>query len=101
VLAAQILLVGLAADGVGGVVHAFLYGIGRPGLSSLAIGAGLVVTAVLDLALIPSHGMVGAAVASACAYLTAAAALLACFRFATPRAPAGGGVSIAAEVTPR
>src|SRR5205807_1089222 len=43
VLPAQILLVGLVAEGIGGIVTPYLYGEGRPGLNSLAMGAGLVV----------------------------------------------------------
>ena len=48
---AHILLFGLAAEGVAGVITAFLYGIGRPGLNSIAMGAGVVVTVALDLLL--------------------------------------------------
>jgi len=70
VLPAQILLVGLAGEGVGGVITAFLYGTGRPGLNSLATGAGLVATVALDIILIPTYGAVGAAIASSVAYLT-------------------------------
>jgi Na+-driven multidrug efflux pump len=51
------------------VASGFLYGRGRPGLNSLALGLGLVVTAVLDVALIPRFGAVGAAYASMIAYL--------------------------------
>jgi O-antigen/teichoic acid export membrane protein len=70
ILPAQIILGALALDGLGGVVTGFLYGIGRPGLNSLAMGAGLVATVVLDLLLIPRFAAEGAAVASAVAYLT-------------------------------
>jgi O-antigen/teichoic acid export membrane protein len=76
---AHILLVGLAFDGAGGVVSAFLYGNGRPGLNSLAMGTGVVVTVALDALLIPRVGAVGAAIASSTAYLTTTAVLLACF----------------------
>jgi O-antigen/teichoic acid export membrane protein len=72
VLPARIILVGLVLEGVAGVLTGFLYGIGRPGLNSWAMGAGLLVTIVLDLLLIPPFGSTGAAVASL--------ALLACFR---------------------
>ena len=64
---------GLAGGGVYGVLSAFLSGIGRPGLNSLAQAAGLVVTVALDLSLIPHLGIVGAATASTFAYLTTAA----------------------------
>lgn len=88
VLPARIILVGLVLEGVAGVLTAFLYGIGRPGLNSWAMGAGLVVTVILDLLLIPPFGSTGAAVASASAYLVSSFALVACFRLVQrPRPP--------------
>jgi O-antigen/teichoic acid export membrane protein len=72
---ARIILAGLALEGVAAVITAYLYGAGRPGLNSCAMAAGLVVTVALDLLLIPRHGAVGAAVASAAAYATVAVAL--------------------------
>jgi O-antigen/teichoic acid export membrane protein len=88
VLPARIILVGLVLEGVAGVLTAFLYGIGRPGLNSWAMGAGLVVTVVLDLLLIPPFGSTGAAVASASAYLVSSFALVACFQMVQrPRPP--------------
>lgn len=83
VLPAQILLIGLAVEGVSGVVTAYLYGRGHPGLNSLAAGAGLAVTLVLDVILIPRLGTVGAAIASSAAYLTTTLALLAWYRHVT------------------
>jgi len=83
VLAAQLLCVGLVGEGLGGVVTAFLYGTGRPGLNSMAVLAGLATTVCLDLLLIPRHGLLGAAVASCAAYAVTTAALLACFRLVT------------------
>jgi O-antigen/teichoic acid export membrane protein len=74
-----ILLFGLAGVGVTGVTTAFLYGDGRPGLNSLGLGTGLVVTVVLDILLIPRFGILGAAVASCAAYLTTTFVLLRCF----------------------
>ena len=53
IVPARIILLGLALEGVVGVVTAFLYGVGRPGLSSIAMGAGLVATVTLDIILIP------------------------------------------------
>jgi lipopolysaccharide/colanic/teichoic acid biosynthesis glycosyltransferase len=89
VLPAQILLVGLAAEGVGGVVTAFLFGRGRPGLNSLAAGAGVTVTVALDVVLIPRYGAVGAAVASSIAYLTTTFCLVLWYRHVIGRtAPA-------------
>lgn len=75
-LPARILLLGLACEGIGGVVMAYLYGSGRPGLSSLAASTGLIVTVALDLVLIPRLGSTGAAIASSAAYLTATSFLL-------------------------
>jgi lipopolysaccharide/colanic/teichoic acid biosynthesis glycosyltransferase/O-antigen/teichoic acid export membrane protein len=90
VLPAQILLIGLAAEGVSGVITAFLYGRGHPGLNSLAAGTGLVVTLVLDVILIPRLGTVGAAIASSAAYLTTTLTLVAWYRHVTrPTGPPG------------
>jgi O-antigen/teichoic acid export membrane protein len=75
-----ILLAGLLGDSVAGLITAYLYGVGRPGLNSLALGAGVLVTVVGDLVLIPPYGVMGAAVASAVAYLTTVVMLLICFR---------------------
>jgi lipopolysaccharide/colanic/teichoic acid biosynthesis glycosyltransferase len=89
VLPAQILLVGLAAEGVGGVATAFLFGRGRPGLNSLAAGAGVTVTVALDVLLIPRYGAVGAAIASSIAYLTTTLCLVLWYRHVAGRpAPA-------------
>jgi O-antigen/teichoic acid export membrane protein len=82
---AQILLIGLSIEGAAGVVSAFLYGIGRPGLNSIAMGAGVVLTVVLDLVLVPRWGATGAAVASAAAYLTTTGSLVVVFRVLAPR----------------
>jgi O-antigen/teichoic acid export membrane protein len=79
VVPAAILLLGLSGGGVGAIVTAFLYGQGRPGLNSIAMGAGLAATVVLDLLLIPPFGIVGAAVASCVAYLITTAVLIAFF----------------------
>jgi len=73
---ARIILLGLAFDGVAGLITAFLYGVGRPGLNSLAMAAGLAATVILDLLLIPRFEAVGAAIASAIAYTTTTAALI-------------------------
>jgi O-antigen/teichoic acid export membrane protein len=79
VLPARIIIVGLATDGVAAVVTAFLYGVGRPGRNSIAMGAGLLITVVLDLVLIPAHGATGAAVASAVTYAATTVVLVAMF----------------------
>ena len=102
VLPACVLLLGLAGGGVIGVISAFLQGVGRPGLNSAAIAAGLPVTLVLDLLLIPTFGVMGAAVASAAAYATTTGVLVACFRAVTRAegraARAVGAVESKAEV---
>jgi O-antigen/teichoic acid export membrane protein len=83
---AWILIAGLLGEGVAGLVTAYLYGVGRPGVNSLAMGVGVLVTVVLDLVLIPRHGAVGAAIASAVAYLTTTATLVFSFhRLSAPR----------------
>jgi O-antigen/teichoic acid export membrane protein len=79
VLLAQIILAGLLLEGVTGVVTGYLYGVGRPGLNSWAMGVGLSLTVLLDLLLIPPYGAVGAAIASAVAYTATTLALLAFF----------------------
>jgi O-antigen/teichoic acid export membrane protein len=76
---AYILLFGLIGEGVAGLISAYLYGVGRPGVNSVALGVSVVVTIGLDLALIPHYHAVGAAIASAAAYLTSSAALLCCY----------------------
>src|SRR5207237_2560088 len=83
---ARIILVGLALEGVAGVTTAFLYGVGRPGLNSFAMAAGLVATVVLDLLLIPSFDATGAAIASAVAYMLSTLFLVAfLWRVARPQ----------------
>lgn len=66
---ARVLLVGMLLGGAAGVASGYLYGRGRPGLNSLAMGVGLVLTIGLDLLLIPPYGAMGAAIASTLAYL--------------------------------
>ena len=86
---ARIIVLGLAFEGVAGVITAFLYGAGRPGLYSLAMGAGLVATVMLDIVLIPRFEAVGAAAASAIAYATSTVALVWLFAVLRRRAPQG------------
>jgi len=76
---AYILLFGLTGEGVAGLVSAYLYAVGRPGANSLALGVSVVVTIALDVTLIPHYHAVGAAAASAVAYLTSSAALVFCY----------------------
>jgi O-antigen/teichoic acid export membrane protein len=85
-----VLLLGLSGSAVSGVITAFLYGDGRPGLNSLAMGAGLVITIALDLLLIPRFGVLGAALASSVAYLSTTGFLVVSFAvLARGRASAG------------
>jgi O-antigen/teichoic acid export membrane protein len=77
---AQIILLGLAFEGLAGVITGFLYGVGRAGLNSCAMAIGLVATVLLDILLIPPFGATGAAVASAVAYATSTIALVWFFR---------------------
>jgi O-antigen/teichoic acid export membrane protein len=88
VVPARIILLGLVLDGVGGVITGFLYGVGRPGLNSWAMAVGLAATVILDVALIPPFGAVGAAVASAIAYLLVNFALLGFFWWVARADPA-------------
>jgi O-antigen/teichoic acid export membrane protein len=76
IVPAQIIILGLVLDGLGGVITGYLYGVGRPGLNSWAMGVGLAVTVILDVALIPPYGATGAAIASAVAYVTSTLALI-------------------------
>jgi O-antigen/teichoic acid export membrane protein len=59
---------GLAVQPAAGMASGFLLGSGSPGLNSLILGAGFGITVALDLWLIPRHGSLGAAWASATAY---------------------------------
>jgi len=94
-----VLLVGLDTGGLTGIVSAYLYAIGRPGVVSAAQGLGVVLTVTLDLTLIPRYQITGAAVASTIAYLATAAMLLVVFRpLRTPRERAG---QAAADIPPQ
>jgi O-antigen/teichoic acid export membrane protein/O-antigen ligase len=95
-LPACILLFGLIGEGVAGLVSAYLYAVGRPGANSLALGVSVVVTIVLDLTLIPRYHAVGAAAASAVAYLVSSAALVACY-FVVRKLPPRSRRAVAAE----
>jgi O-antigen/teichoic acid export membrane protein len=74
-----ILLAGLVTYGVSGLVMAYLYGVGRPGIASISQTAGLLATVAFDLLLIPRHGAVGAAIASAISYTVTTAVVLVYF----------------------
>jgi O-antigen/teichoic acid export membrane protein len=83
---ARIIVVGLVLEGVAGVISAYLYGVGRPGLNSWGMAVGLAITVCLDLSLIPFFGANGAAVASAAAYISSTLALVWLFRRTLPDA---------------
>jgi O-antigen/teichoic acid export membrane protein len=69
----------------------------RPGLASLAAGVTLVVTVALDIALIPPHGGLGAALASTISY-TAGGLAAAFFFVRVFRAPPSGLIPRATEL---
>lgn len=73
---ARVLVAGMVLAGGSGVASAYLYGRGTPGLNSIVLGAGLVITVALDVTLIPRYGALGAAVASTAAYLSTDALLI-------------------------
>lgn len=76
VLPAHVLIAGMVLSGGAGAASGYLYSRGRPGLNSTVLAVGLGLTVVLDLLLIPRHGALGAAVASATAYLVCDAVLV-------------------------
>lgn len=94
VSAIWLLLPGVAVFGVATVLAAHLAGLGRPHLNLLVSAASLVVTLVLDLLLIPSLGMNGAAIASSASY--AATVGLTALLFSTST-----GVSLRDVLVPR
>jgi O-antigen/teichoic acid export membrane protein len=63
-----ILLPAMIPIGIGQVVTGNLRGRERPGVSSMLAGVTMILTLILDLLLIPRHGIVGAAEASLVAY---------------------------------
>jgi O-antigen/teichoic acid export membrane protein len=75
----QILLIGLAAHGADPVLNGYYIGIGRPEVTTYASLAGLAVTVIGDLTLIPAYSLIGAAIASSAAYSVHAVALTAVF----------------------
>lgn len=70
ILSARILAVAALFQGLNSILGNSLRGLGRPGLPALAEGAGMVVTLVLLVVLLPTAGISGAAVASLVAYVT-------------------------------
>lgn len=78
-----VMLMAVVPLSIGRLISADLKGRGRPGTVSLAAVVAVIATVVLDLALIPGFGIVGAAIASLVAYSLMAAALLYTYRVAT------------------
>jgi stage V sporulation protein B len=66
------LLPGILGMGVNKILMANLSGRGKPQYATYTSGITVVVTIILDLTLIPSIGIIGAAIASSIAYLTSA-----------------------------
>lgn len=64
----RVLLVASVALGTGRVLEAVLKGVNRPLHAGLAEGAGLIVTAVGLAVLLPTMGLMGAAITSLAAY---------------------------------
>ena len=62
------------------ILSSYLSGIGRPIYATYISGGSLVLTVILDIALIPKFGIAGAAAASSIVYTITAAATLAVFR---------------------
>jgi len=73
---ARVLVAGMVLAGGSGIASAYLYGRGTPGMNSIVLGVGLVITVVLDVSLIPPLGALGAAIASTVAYLSTDALLI-------------------------
>lgn len=74
---AEIIIIGLSVEGAAAVASAYLLGVGRPGLNSVGMGVGTVITVTLDVILIPRLGATGGAVTSAVAYLATTMVLVA------------------------
>ena len=73
---AEIIIIGLSIEGAAAVASAYLLGLGRPGLNSVGMGVGAIITVTLDLILIPRLGAMGGAITSAVTYLTTTVVLV-------------------------
>lgn len=73
---AEIIIIGLSIEGAAAVASAYLVGIGRPGLNSIGMGVGTILTVTLDVILIPRLGATGGAITSAVTYLTTTVVLV-------------------------
>jgi O-antigen/teichoic acid export membrane protein len=87
VVPAAIIAVGLVASPAGGLASGYLLGTRRPGTNSVLQAVGLLATLGLDVLLIPHFGVIGAAVASAIAYLVTDLSTLLVVRHLTAGVP--------------
>lgn len=70
ILPLMILLPGIIALGLVKLLSGHLHGRGKPHFGSIATIVSLVITIMLDVVLIPIYGVMGAALATTCAYFT-------------------------------
>jgi O-antigen/teichoic acid export membrane protein len=63
-----ILLPGIVMESQVRILYGDLSGRGKPGVTMVSAAVALLVTVLLDLILIPTYGIIGAAIASSCAY---------------------------------
>jgi O-antigen/teichoic acid export membrane protein len=66
------LLPGIVALSLSKIISAYLGGIGKPIYATYSSGLSLIATILLDISLIPSLGIIGAAIASSISYLLSA-----------------------------
>lgn len=102
-----LLLPGVAGFTIATVLAAHIAASGRPSINLLSAVAGLTVTLALDVTLIPTIGIRGAAIASSASYLTSAVVTIAVFVWMTglsPRAllaPTRADLALVRRVTQR
>jgi lipopolysaccharide/colanic/teichoic acid biosynthesis glycosyltransferase/O-antigen/teichoic acid export membrane protein len=98
---AEIITIGLSIEGAAAVASAYLLGLGRPGLNSVGMGVGSIITVTLDIILIPRHGAMGGAITSTVAYLATTIVLVilarAQIRIISRTGPVPGGPKIGAD----
>lgn len=90
------LLPGVTIFSVANVIGSYLAGIGKPHLNLAVALVGLVVTVALDFMLIPSLGIIGAAIASSMSYLATTLAIVVIFVRET-KIPAGRALLITGD----
>lgn len=79
-VALRLILPGIVAYSVVAVLSRYITGQGRPGTGTLILVAGLAINIGVNLALIPTYGIRGAAAASSISYIVTAALTLVVFR---------------------